>query len=95
MQHGDGVDHQQPGLKQRVQRERHGPAAGTEGGKGSEREGREGKGPAAERDVAGRGGAGRDGPAGAGTKWRPRPAVAMEAAGGRGAGMAPRCCLRE
>lgn len=63
MQHGDGVDHQQPGLKQRVQRERHGPAAGTEGGKGSEREGREGKGPAAERDVAGRGGAGRGGTA--------------------------------
>lgn len=34
VQHGDGIDHQQPGLQQRVQRERHGGAGHGRGGAG-------------------------------------------------------------
>lgn len=34
VQHGDGIDHQQPGLQQRVQRERHSEAGHGRGGEG-------------------------------------------------------------
>lgn len=37
VQHGDGIDHQQPGLQQRVQRERHGGAGHGRGGAGGAR----------------------------------------------------------